>query len=370
VRDLPDHHDDKWWYSEHAAAKHEILRRYLGAWLSILAQSRDRPRLILLDGFAGRGRYMGGEPGSPVIMFERAVQVVDEGRARDVWIRCAEANRHNFSDHLEQVCAGLHHPGVKVVARREEFVEAADALASWAEGQRRPPPIFVMADPFGFSGVSLDTIRRLMQLPRAEVLVTFMAESMNRFYGQPHADAALTAFFGGHAWRRPVDGDDRSESLLLTYRRLVVPAVARRALAFRVFRDDRRSVLYYLVHLTNNDKGMREMKRAMVAQSGDMTFWPVTLRPPAQLELDTREQPPYRSLQRHLVETYAGRELTFEMLLNDDYPDGVWIEKQYRAALKAMEKEDPGRVSVTRPRTTESGRPPSGIKYVDRLRFN
>jgi hypothetical protein len=43
---------------------------------------------------------------------------------------------------------------------------------------------------------------------------------------------------------------------------------------FRVFEDERKTVLYYLVHLTNHDLGMREMKEAMVAKSGDMTFCP------------------------------------------------------------------------------------------------
>src|SRR4051794_21663737 len=51
-RDIPDDADEKWSYPEHTAAKHEILRRYLGAWLSILGRGRHQ-RLVLLDGFAG-----------------------------------------------------------------------------------------------------------------------------------------------------------------------------------------------------------------------------------------------------------------------------------------------------------------------------
>ena len=34
--DRLDDADEKWVYTEHAEAKHEILRRYLGAWLAIL----------------------------------------------------------------------------------------------------------------------------------------------------------------------------------------------------------------------------------------------------------------------------------------------------------------------------------------------
>jgi hypothetical protein len=94
--------------------------------------------------------------------------------------------------------------------------------------------------------------------------------------------------------------------LLLTYSRLIRTGVARFATPFRVFEDERRQTLYYLVHLTNNALGMREMKKAMIKESRDMTFWPVTLRAPDQLELDTSEQAPYISLQRHLAEAYIG----------------------------------------------------------------
>jgi len=55
TRDLPDSHPDKWVYSQHTQAKHEILRRYLGAWFSILGH--HNPLLIILDGFAGKGTY-------------------------------------------------------------------------------------------------------------------------------------------------------------------------------------------------------------------------------------------------------------------------------------------------------------------------
>ena len=37
-----------------------------------------------------------------------------------------------------------------------------------------------------------------------------------------------------------------------------------RATPFWVFEDERKTVLYYLVHLTNDDLGMREMNKAMV----------------------------------------------------------------------------------------------------------
>jgi hypothetical protein len=115
---------------------------------------------------------------------------------------------------------------------------------------------------------------------------------------------------------------------------------------------------------------MREMKKAMVQQSGDMTFWPVTVRPPDQLALEVGEERPYPSLQHRLAKMYAGRRLTFLELLNEDYPDGVWLESEYRWAVDGMEKEKPARVGISRHRLTKGGRPATrGIQHPDTLRF-
>jgi len=60
---LPD--DTFWALEPHTRAKHEILRRHLDAWLPIMASANDR--IMVFDFFAGPGRYLGGEQGSPIV---------------------------------------------------------------------------------------------------------------------------------------------------------------------------------------------------------------------------------------------------------------------------------------------------------------
>jgi three-Cys-motif partner protein len=55
-----------WELEPHTRAKHEILRCYLQAWMPILAQGGFK-NILYIDGFAGPGRYAGGEDGSPMI---------------------------------------------------------------------------------------------------------------------------------------------------------------------------------------------------------------------------------------------------------------------------------------------------------------
>ncbi len=372
-RDLPDSHPDKWVYTAHTRAKHEILRRYLGAWFSILGQSPGIDRLVIMDGFAGKGQYKGGEPGSPKIIFDRAVEVVEAGHAKDVFIGCVEKDKTNFEE-LKTLCETLKHPHVKIEPRHKTFAEAAEDLAAWAEKRRKPTPIFVTADPYGFRGVPLRVIKRLLALKRTEVLVTFMARDMSRFLNEPNVEPPMNEFFGGESWREcgHFDVAERPPCLLLNYQEIVRPDIAKYVIPFRVFEDERKTILYYLVHLTNNDRGMREMKEAMVEQSGDMTFWPVTVRNPDQLALEVAEPKPHPSLQTRLREKYGGTSLTFLELLNDDYSDGVWVEREYRAAIADMERPAKGDalVAVHRSRVTASGKPSTrGIQYPDTITF-
>src|ERR1700739_174770 len=67
-----------WPLDDHTRAKHRVLRAYLDAWIPVMGQQALKvrpagvqpPRLLLVDGFAGPGRYETGEPGSPLIMLD------------------------------------------------------------------------------------------------------------------------------------------------------------------------------------------------------------------------------------------------------------------------------------------------------------
>ena len=67
----------RWKIEDHTRAKHRVLRSYLNAWIPIMGYQSKKsyqldgpPRLLLVDGFAGPGTYLDGEPGSPLIMLD------------------------------------------------------------------------------------------------------------------------------------------------------------------------------------------------------------------------------------------------------------------------------------------------------------
>jgi hypothetical protein len=113
------------------------------------------------------------------------------------------------------------------------------------------------------------------------------------------------------------------------------------------------------------------MKDAMVEKHGEMTFWPVSLRPPDQLELEIGEGKPYPTLQETLRKKYAGETMTFEQLLTRDYPSGdAWLTKHYRSAVKAMAEGDhPEAVIERKNPLTPTGKPAKGLDLPDTVTF-
>ena len=91
-----------WKIEPHTEAKHEILRRYLEAWLPIM--SRYHARIVYLDGFAGPGVYLGGEYGSPVIAIETAVKHVLQANFKEIVFFFIERDKRR-AEMLEKVLA-------------------------------------------------------------------------------------------------------------------------------------------------------------------------------------------------------------------------------------------------------------------------
>lgn len=62
---------------EHTARKLKVLREYFEQYLRVRCRmpQQTRFKLVIVDGFAGGGRYRNGEPGSPIVFVETLVQL-------------------------------------------------------------------------------------------------------------------------------------------------------------------------------------------------------------------------------------------------------------------------------------------------------
>lgn len=265
-----------WALEHHTKAKHEILRRYLGAWFPILAARGWNRRVVFLDGFAGPGVYEHGEPGSPIIALDTLVNHAHFGRLQHtefamLFVEKDEARSESLVEEIDAFWdrQGGKPDNVRVVPVNDEFTDAAESLVKTLEEQQeRLAPTFAFIDPFGWSGVPLETISRLLAYDKCEVFFTFMYDSVNRWVAHPNPGVRrhLRELFGTDAYHE-ADGRSSAERkhFLHDLYRDQLRAVGGFDHVHSFEMIDRGRTLYSLFFGTRSIDGVRVMKDAMWA---------------------------------------------------------------------------------------------------------
>jgi three-Cys-motif partner protein len=214
--------NDDFFSTRKAAAvfKHGILKRYPVVFASKTGRDVKEHRVVFLDGYAGRGEYEGGEPGSPLLL-SRCAEYVEKNR--NVLGVFVEQDDDNFAN-LERVLRALGGPAKRKLLHGSLDEKLPEALAL-AEGSA----LFAFLDPFG-PALDFATIRsRLLSRPnwpRTEVLLHFSVSSVARMGGAVRAaranqidlspadrktEARLNRFLGGAWWQDQLINVDQAD---------------------------------------------------------------------------------------------------------------------------------------------------------------
>ncbi len=269
---LPDNDPNKWKYDLHTRIKHSILMDYLSPWLKILAGVGGS--VVYVDAFAGRGRYDGGQPGSPLLVLSLIQDEMNRTASRLSSVEChfVEADPKNYADLLAEL---NQHPTsrdrrFRIYPYQARFSAVSDRIVHNITAKSFPS--FFFLDPFGYDDPTMDGIGDLLRLPRAEILVNVMYDFISRAIGvQDSATLAATldASFGAPAWEALADltGADREREFVKLYRQQIKARGAEFAVPFPMSDDDRARTLYYLIHATGHPLGAKIMKDVMVKVS-------------------------------------------------------------------------------------------------------
>ncbi|HUK55152.1 MAG TPA: three-Cys-motif partner protein TcmP, partial [Nitrospiria bacterium] len=239
-----------WELDPHGRAKHEILRRYLGAWFPILNSYRDR--ILYVDGFCGPGRYKGGEPGSPIIALE-----VAKNHRRTLkgellfWFIDERADR---IEHLKSELSTMQLPShFKVHPEIGRFDEKFIPVLSQLKAKRKQlAPTFAFIDPFGFSGIPFGLISQFLKQPSCEAFITFMVDAINRWLEHPNPEIGqhIVEVFGTQEALTIANGPgDRVANLRVLYQKQL-QTVAKFVRYFEM-RDIHDRIQYYLFFASN-----------------------------------------------------------------------------------------------------------------------
>lgn len=336
-----------WPLEPHTRAKHEILRRYLQAWLPILGKYHER--IVYIDGFAGPGLYEGGEPGSPVIALKTALDHAQRISGEVVFLFIE--NDTDRADSLKGQIATLSLPAsFRCDVESGPCAPILSSLLARIEATGGSlAPTFAFLDPFGYSHTPFDLVARILRNQRCEVLITFMYEEINRFISFEQETAHFDELFGCDRWRQAANlrtSLERQNFLRELYRaQLRTVAGARYVHAFEM-RNANGRVDYFLYFATNSLLGVKKMKEAMwkVDPAGGYRFSDAT--DPSQAVLFATEPDP-RDIERRLHGQFGHADVTVERIEEFVVSETPYRETHFKKqVLKPLELASPPGLSV------------------------
>ena len=349
---MADTHE-KYWQNPaaHTLAKLVIHRDYLGLWFGKLGQTM--PRIVYIDGFAGRGAYGTGDYGSPLVALDVAANHIGNIANCDIRMFFIEHGAENAAElerRVDEMKAAKKVPkNITVKVVNGSFGEQMhDLVTSLETHGAQMAPSFVMIDPFGWTDFGMDIIHRLSALSlRSEVFVTFMELAIARAVPQDNEALAdeLDRLFGGRKhWigvRDQPDAASRRAYLLKQYASQLRAGGYKYVYHFEM-RNDKNVPEYYLVFATKNVEGLSSMKKAMWKANPTGKF-----RFSDYIDNQRRGQPvlfheplDFEDLKTRLVQKFRGQRIRVDTTLREFVlVETPYLDTHYkRKILTPMEK--------------------------------
>jgi three-Cys-motif partner protein len=350
-----------WKLDSHTKGKHQVLRRYIDAWLPILGSASGR--LLFIDGFAGPGEYEAGEEGSPQIAMRALADHSAKISAAVVYYFIEKDPER--AKHLETVVEGWKtklSATTTVHVVTGAFDDTMTEIFDYLEEQNSNlAPSFVMIDPFGVSDTPMSVVKKLLGSKRCETYVSIMYEWINRFKKSPEFKDKLDALFGCTDWQNLVDIEDpekRRRAFYDLYKQQLRDAGAVHVIHFDIYEGNK--LKYSIFFASQHEKGADRMKEAIWKAVPDGKF---KFRGSHNPELALVVSPDFEPLKKQLREKFSDGEwhdiseiINFVMSDATDYHSG----QVKKSTLKPMEAV--GHVEVYPASRKRNGTYPDGCR--------
>jgi three-Cys-motif partner protein len=323
-----------WRSDPHTLVKHLVYRRYLDCWMPKILQSF--PGATIVDAFAGPGTYTDGLDGSSIVVAKTFLRHKAYSSFGDLEVLCLEG-RSDRVDRLRREVAALGvTPKLKFTIRDAgEFVAEQSSLSAAAHRGDSGRPVLWLLDPFDIKSLPFEKVAACLTGQRDEVIVTFFADEMHRFWTRAGWDGVLDRHFGSDVWRSATvhtSEGTRKEGFVAAYR----DVLARRGLLTGHFgvRVRNESARYHLVFATHNGSGL---------VCWNPVAWKLDPFAGTGASAATAEQPdlfgvPYLEPLRAALKAHSGTEQPWRSLLTESVQRG-FVEKHLREALDGLAEE-------------------------------
>ncbi|KNH32904.1 three-Cys-motif partner protein TcmP [Exiguobacterium acetylicum] len=272
----------------HSETKLSILNQYTIPWMRKIVLNRYGPRrCLVIDGFAGKGRYDDESSGSPLILINNAIGFCEQAR-KNKWadptilIFLNEMDVQNYLLLQENVSSlGFVSQGdsyyrseeyetIIIKVENKSFKKFMTDILSQINKNRTLIPSFCFVDPFGFSTTPFSLFVDYLKNENSEILLNFIYEETNRFINHPNKKIQeqiskhmglvnLNAITDGIRELAPID---RKKLIVKTYSDSILTQTNATFVSnFEVKKNGRTKMI--LFHITKNINGLKLMKETM-----------------------------------------------------------------------------------------------------------
>ena len=308
--------------------KHDLIRCYLGGWFAKLGTWAQR--VIYVDTHAGRGRYVSGQLGSPLVALTTFLNHSSRDRLlakSEFLFLFIEQDAANLEELRHELAAfGPLPAGVHVTSTvGNAFDKLSELLGRLRRDRAKMAPAFIFVDPYGFK-IPGGLLRELMAAGRVELFINViwreldMAVAHRPDPGTAMADT-LDAIFDGDDWRREIDGVD-VETRMDQAVALLGRKIGARWWTYIRMISGGSATRYLLLHLTNHDKGRDLMKDCMWNVCPDGGFYVLRSEDPKQPRL-IEPEPDLAALRGWVLERLRRRARRWSDLEDELRPE-IW----------------------------------------------
>jgi len=306
-----------------------------------------------VDGFAGRGVYEDGSLGSPILAMKAAQEQINKiGKLKKFLCLFIENDKENFECLRQQVDKVIKScPNVLCYL---EFGNFEDKMKEFLDkyDETKLIPILYFLDPFGWSGIPFELVQRLLKQPKSEIIFVLMTYDIARFLQSPYHEDSLTILYGDNSWEEAsiFTGERRHRALVQKYEdKLRNNTNAKYVWSFRVSDTYMRRTRYYIIYATHHFKGLKVMKDIMKNQGAGIFEF---LGPDEEVFRRIKKLD-FFDLGTWLKEYFKGRQITFDELCEELYPMSrtpisAYIDKDFRRAIKDLEKRGDPDIEIIR----------------------
>jgi len=311
---------------EQTVSKHNIFENYLEPWIKILSTQKWTKRLYYVDAFAGRGRFVSGEEGSPLI----GAKLLKKYWKPQIKYYCICIEKE--MERAKKLGNELKEFRDKVDVRTYHG-EFNDLVNETIKGIGKYPAFFFI-DPEGFSGMSFSAIENILNLPHKEVLINFQYNAIQRWLKADRVEKTISDLSGTEQWMDTVERGLRrtqKEKALIELYKSQLRSKGYYVWYFKNKFSQKNRTIYYLVYATKNLTGFKIMKEVIFKEESRRYFEPNLFK-----EIEFAE------FRRTLLEKYKGNKVPYNNVLAYVLQETDYLARDLDSVIKKVEiKKEP-----------------------------